>query len=88
LNGGPGCSDSTGLFSENGPFQVKMPFDSKEPLKSNKYSWNYNANLLFIDNPIGAGLSIVPEDDYQTDENAIAENIWTFLLKFYELFPN
>jgi len=53
LNGGPGCSSMDGLFIELGPF--KMNKDGSISL--NEYSWNNFANLLFIDQPVGTGLS-------------------------------
>ena len=51
LNGGPGCSSLIGAFTENGPYNVKfnstgIPMLS---LEKNNYSWNQNANLLYLD---------------------------------------
>lgn len=86
LNGGPGCGDATGILFENGPFSIKKT-NKTTTLISNKYSWNSNTNLLYIDNPLGAGYSVAPLKDTPTDENQIAENVWQFLLKFYEQFP-
>lgn len=51
LQGGPGCSSQVGMFRENGPYT--MTFDRfKDPsveLKSNPYSWNKKANVLYLD---------------------------------------
>ena len=52
LTGGPGCGSEIAIFYENGPFLIK---DDK--LVKNEYGWNNNANLIYIDNPLGAGLS-------------------------------
>ena len=53
LNGGPACSSMDGLFIELGPY--KMCKDGT--ISKNAYSWNKVANLLFIDQPVGTGLS-------------------------------
>jgi cathepsin A (carboxypeptidase C) len=45
LTGGPGCSSVLALFTENGPFSVKDDLT----LQGNDYSWNNNANLIFVD---------------------------------------
>ena len=46
LTGGPGCASEIALFYENGPWM----FDADgKTLKSNPYSWNSNANLLYVD---------------------------------------
>ncbi|WJZ81792.1 hypothetical protein VitviT2T_001612 [Vitis vinifera] len=62
LNGGPGCSSlGVGAFSENGPFRP-----SGELLVRNEYSWNREANMLYLETPIGVGFS------YSTDSSSYA----------------
>ena len=46
LTGGPGCASEIALFYENGPYQFE---DDGITLKSNPFSWNSNANLLYVD---------------------------------------
>jgi cathepsin A (carboxypeptidase C) len=46
MTGGPGCSSEVALFGENGPCQVNTAGTNTT---SNPYSWNSNANLLYID---------------------------------------
>lgn len=46
LTGGPGCSSVLAALSENGPFSVNP--DTLELIK-NKYSWNDNANVVYVD---------------------------------------
>lgn len=55
LNGGPGCSSMSGMFTEIGPYL----FDN-ETLKKNNNSWHQVANLLFFESPTIVGFSINP----------------------------
>lgn len=53
LNGGPGCSSlGVGAFAENGPLRPKG-----EGLVRNQFSWNREANMLYLESPIGVGFS-------------------------------
>ncbi|KAJ8449765.1 hypothetical protein Cgig2_001421 [Carnegiea gigantea] len=53
LNGGPGCSSvGAGAFTENGPFRP-----SGDVLLKNDYSWNQEANMLYLESPVGVGFS-------------------------------
>ncbi|KAJ0502138.1 putative carboxypeptidase D [Helianthus annuus] len=55
LNGGPGCSSvGYGATQEIGPFIVNT--DGKG-LHLNPYSWNREANMLFLESPVGVGFS-------------------------------
>ncbi|KAK3042506.1 hypothetical protein RJ639_000230 [Escallonia herrerae] len=61
LNGGPGCSSlGVGAFSENGPFRP-----NGQVLVRNEYSWNTEANMLYLETPVGVGFS------YSTDTSSI-----------------
>ncbi|KAJ7253703.1 alpha/beta-hydrolase [Mycena haematopus] len=72
LNGGPGCSSMLGLFDENGPCTVNP--DGKTT-KLNPYSWNTISNMIYIDQPIGAGFSTGTGTVNSTDDAAIM--MWT-----------
>ncbi|GMP74786.1 hypothetical protein CsSME_00032098 [Camellia sinensis var. sinensis] len=55
LNGGPGCSSvGYGATQEIGPFIVDT---DGHPLKLNPYAWNTEANMLFLESPVGVGFS-------------------------------
>ena len=52
LNGGPGCSSMLGLFTENGPYNFKFDAEHvKDPfvLEKNDFSWNSEANVMYVD---------------------------------------
>lgn len=87
LNGGPGCSSlAYGAMQELGPFRVKS--DGKT-LYQNRYSWNYAANVLFLESPVGVGFSYSNRSsDYETngDRKTAADN-YIFLVNWLERFP-
>ncbi|KAG1370211.1 serine carboxypeptidase-like 45 [Cocos nucifera] len=60
LNGGPGCSSvGVGAFSENGPFRP-----SGQVLVRNEFSWNKEANMLYLETPAGVGFSYAADSSY------------------------
>ena len=58
LNGGPGSSSQFGNLNELGPlFVVRNIIGSGLNVTRNKFSWANKYNLLFVDQPVGTGLS-------------------------------
>lgn len=84
LQGGPGSSSLTGLFLENGPFQVK----SKHGLKFRSQSWIETHSIIYIDNPVGTGFSFTKDGGYLENEAQVGEQLYEALLQFFQLFPN
>ncbi|ONK78253.1 uncharacterized protein A4U43_C02F16250 [Asparagus officinalis] len=85
LNGGPGCSSvGVGAFSENGPFRP-----SGQMLVRNEYSWNREANMLFLESPAGVGFSYSSDNSYYggVDDNMTAMDNLVFLQRWFEKFP-
>ncbi|KAH1200260.1 Serine carboxypeptidase-like 45 [Glycine max] len=78
LNGGPGCSSlGVGAFSENGPFRPKG-----EGLVRNQFSWNKEANMLYLETPIGVGFSYSTDtSSYEAGDNLV------FLQNWFMKFP-
>ncbi|KAG9311668.1 Alpha/Beta hydrolase protein [Chiua virens] len=84
LNGGPGCSSSTGLLFELGPCRVT---DNGTSTTLNPYSWNTNANIIFLDQPVDVGYSYV-EDGSKVDTSPVAgQDVYAFLQLFLNRFP-
>ncbi|KIM38249.1 hypothetical protein M413DRAFT_420804 [Hebeloma cylindrosporum] len=77
FNGGPGSSSMIGLFQEHGPCRITNDSSS---VTHNPFSWNNNANVLYIDQPVGVGFS---HGDLKvgTSQQA-ASDIWTFMQIF------
>ncbi|KAJ4978010.1 hypothetical protein NE237_008790 [Protea cynaroides] len=85
LNGGPGCSSvGVGAFSENGPFRP-----SGDILIRNDYSWNREANMLYIESPAGVGFSYSTNASYYTmvDDDMTAKDNLAFLQGWFLKFP-
>lgn len=85
LNGGPGCSSlGVGAFSENGPFRP-----SGEVLVRNEYSWNTEANMLYLETPIGVGFSYSTDtSSYESvNDHITARDNLMFLKKWLDKFP-
>ncbi|KAF8323700.1 serine carboxypeptidase [Clavulina sp. PMI_390] len=85
LNGGPGCSSTSGLFMENGPCRVNKHGNATS---YNDYGWNDRANLIFIDQPVNTGFSYSDHSiDVFTTTDA-ARTIQDFVRLFFEAFPD
>lgn len=84
-NGGPGCSSSLGLFMELGPCQILTKADINSPVV-NPYSWNNNASIFFIDQPIGVGFSYADYGEHVGRSEEAASDIAAFMVIFLQSF--
>ncbi|RDW77509.1 hypothetical protein BP6252_05562 [Coleophoma cylindrospora] len=86
LNGGPGASSMVGLFGEVGPCSLDKDDKSTTP---NEDSWANDANLIFLDQPAGVGLSTVTDLSFSpTTLEAASADFAKFLSVFFEqIFP-
>ncbi|RAL38591.1 hypothetical protein DM860_002569 [Cuscuta australis] len=87
LNGGPGCSSiGYGAASELGPLRVQ---ENGSALHFNNYSWNKEANLLFVESPVGVGFSYTnTSSDLTTlDDHFVAQDSYNFIANWLETFP-
>nr|CAB3473067.1 unnamed protein product [Digitaria exilis] len=86
-DGGPGCSSvGYGAASELGPLLVNA---NGTGLEFNKFAWNKEANLLFLESPVGVGFSYTntTSDLDNTDDNFVGKDTYTFLVNWLNRFP-
>ncbi|KAL5546696.1 hypothetical protein UlMin_006383 [Ulmus minor] len=86
LNGGPGCSSvGAGAFTEHGPF---LPTNGKTLIK-NEYSWNREANMLYLESPAGVGFSYSANKSFYStlNDKIAARDSLVFLLGWFGKFP-
>ncbi|EIM82008.1 serine carboxypeptidase [Stereum hirsutum FP-91666 SS1] len=74
FNGGPGSSSMIGLLQELGPCRIS---NDSTTVSLNPESWNENANVMFIDQPVGVGFSY-GTTTVGTSQEA-ASDVWEFL---------
>jgi carboxypeptidase C (cathepsin A) len=83
--GGPGCSGLAGLFTEHGPFRVNA--DGNVELA--QFTWNTNANVVYLEQPCGVGFSFSPEPNHvytSSDDQAASDN-FNFIEGFLKANP-
>eukprot|EP00029_Vermamoeba_vermiformis_P007661 TRINITY_DN3376_c0_g1_i1.p1 TRINITY_DN3376_c0_g1~~TRINITY_DN3376_c0_g1_i1.p1 ORF type:complete len:514 (+),score=23.84 TRINITY_DN3376_c0_g1_i1:103-1644(+) len=85
LNGGPGCSSMDGLFVENGPLRLTSDLQ----IKLNPYSWNQQANIIYVDQPVGTGMSfILNQTGLLSNQSQIDVQFYNFLQQFFSIFES
>ncbi|KAM5581205.1 hypothetical protein ABKV19_010436 [Rosa sericea] len=87
LNGGPGCSSvAYGASEEIGPFRINK---TASGLYLNKFSWNTEANLLFLETPAGVGFSYSNRsaDLFDTGDGRTAKDSLNFIIGWLDRFP-
>ncbi|KAJ3105704.1 hypothetical protein HDU97_007681 [Phlyctochytrium planicorne] len=84
LNGGPGCSSLTGLLMELGPCRVN---EGGNGTTYNEYSWNTNANTIFLDQPTDVGFSYSESGEGVATTTDAARDVYAFLQLFYAANP-
>lgn len=87
FNGGPGCSSMLGWSQENGPWALE---DGAKTFHKNEFSWNTNANVLYIEQPAGVGFSYcnttIKDECNFNDFNSADDNV-KMLLEWFKKFP-
>lgn len=79
LTGGPGCSSSLALLSENGPCSVEADGLTTQV---NPHSWTESAHVLWLDQPADVGYSYGQGND--SNEEMISEDGYYFLQAFFK----
>ncbi|EKM77056.1 hypothetical protein AGABI1DRAFT_77834 [Agaricus bisporus var. burnettii JB137-S8] len=81
-NGGPGGSSASGLFFELGPCRII----NEDGPKFHPESWNTNANIFFIDQPIGVGFSYAEFGETVVTTEDAAIDVAAFVSIFFDNF--
>ncbi|RAK80715.1 putative serine carboxypeptidase [Aspergillus fijiensis CBS 313.89] len=84
FNGGPGCSSLIGLLSGNGPFAF---VGNSTELERNPHSWTQLGHVLYIDQPVGTGLSTASEPYPLSDNEGVTAYLYAWLQSFFTHFP-
>ena len=91
LQGGPGCSSMLAMFTENGPYNFRYNPGSVEDrfkFEYNEYSWNNNANVLYLDQPVGTGFSAINSYwELKWNEYDVAFDFYIFMNHFFIRYP-
>ena len=67
------------------PFPLYDRYAPKSEL--NRYSWNRNASLLYIDNPVGTGFSFTDhKSGYPNFVNQSSDDLFRALQQFFQMF--
>lgn len=83
LHGGAGQSSMMGLFEESGLYKI---VDGKATLRET--SWTKHYNVLYLDNPVGAGFSYTKDrNGYSKTIDHAADNLYEAMTQFYKMFP-
>ncbi|KAF8183771.1 carboxypeptidase C [Mycena galopus ATCC 62051] len=84
LNGGPGCSSSTGLLFELGPCSIA---NEGQNTTFNKHSWTSSANMIFLDQPVNVGFSYADDGTTVNTSPVAGKDVYAFLELFLSRFP-
>jgi carboxypeptidase C (cathepsin A) len=83
LTGGPGCSSMMAMLTENGPCHVLPDLSTQ----LNPYSWTNEANVIWLDQPTGVGLSYGAPGDEDNKEADVGQNLYFFMQGFLAKHP-
>ena len=87
FEGGPGCGGELHLLNAIGPNLLKTGHKGIQ-LENNPHTWVALVNLLIIDQPLGATLSGVLNDDYMPSTiSELTTQLGQFFKSFYTTYP-
>lgn len=80
LGGGPGVASISSIFLENGPFRMTPTGDGGWNISNVDIpigqSWSYFYDMIWMDNPVGAGFAYTNNSNYSSTEDEVAYNLW------------
>jgi len=85
LQGGPGGSSMFGLLKLHGPLLSGDDENGNFGVRDNPYSWHRKHNIIYIDNPVGAGYSF--SDKLPETQDDVSQNLYNMLQQWFKLFP-
>jgi len=89
LKGGPGDSSIITAITEIGQYIAQLNLTTQLPyFVPNPNAWTQNYHVLFIDNPPDTGFSVPTNNDYVQSADQDGDYLMTFLVRFFELYPN
>ncbi|KAF8317341.1 peptidase S10, serine carboxypeptidase [Clavulina sp. PMI_390] len=86
INGGPGAASGLGAFMELGPCSIELESTGANRTRWNPHSWNTNANVFFLDQPVGVGFSYADNGVHVYDTPEAARDVEVFVNLFFEVF--
>jgi cathepsin A (carboxypeptidase C) len=80
-----------GMYSENGPYMWRYTPTgqiARGTMEYNPHSWNSQANVMYVDQPLGTGFS-KPSNifQYRWSLETIAKDFRAFIIGFIEKYP-
>ena len=85
IQGGPGTSSQFAAFKEIGPLGIDK-IDKEYKASENPFSWNYFSHLVFVDQPVGTGLSY-NKGSTVSDTKTATKHFLNFLYNFFRNTP-
>ena len=85
LQGGPGGSSLFGLLEIHGPIQSVFDGNGQTKAQVNPHAWTKVANVIYIDNPVGAGFSF--SQKLPSTEEEVANDLYECLIQWFKMFP-
>ena len=85
LNGGPGCSSMDGALLELGPFRFQGNGTLARVARG--MAWNEYADVVYVDQPVGTGFSIVDGDAFAQSLQQVADEFVAFLRGLVQRYP-
>lgn len=87
MTGGPACASEVAMFYENGPFKIQDNIENLT-LIWNKFGWDQEASIIYIDLPVGTGFSYSTNSgDIRHDAEGVSEDIFDFFQAFFTAHP-
>merc|ERR1712223_478530 len=85
--GGPGGSSMFGLLEIHGPIQAVFAGNGDVVAEPNPGAWTKKANMIYIDNPVGAGFSHAKDEALPHSQEEVARDLYEALKQWFTMFP-